>query len=149
MDARKAHDLRDRLGAFTAIQRARSWVAAPPSRGLHLALAAAWLGFLWTLGFFGSSSGEGSADPLSFADALALAFFLVILGGIVTVLAMAMANHPATAPVSTVAAIAIVLLAATCGFAGHPISAWGPDAALAAAIGASGVGIMARGGAER
>ena len=144
MDSRKATDLKSRLTAVPRIGRRDSWVGAKPSRALNLALAGSWLGFLYTLGLFSTSTSDTAAEPLSFADNLALLFFLVILGGIFAVVGMAIANHPATAAVSGVAGIAIIVLGATCGFAGHPVSAWGPDAGLAAAIVAGSVTVMGR-----
>lgn len=143
MDSHKATDLKARLSTLPRIGRRDQWVAAEPSRPLNLGIAASWLGFLYTLGLFSPSSGE-TTEPLSFADNLALMFFLVILGGILAVVGMAMANHPATAAVSAIAGIAIIVLGATCGFAGHPVSAWGPDAALASVIVAASVTVMAR-----
>ena len=145
MDAQKSLELRERLAAIPRIaQRPVRWVAAAPSRVLNLGLAASWIGFLYTLGFF-SASGETSTDPLTFADTLALLFFLVILGGIMAVVGLALANHRATAAVSAVSALAIVVLGATCGFAGHPVSAWGPDAALAGGIALASVAVWSRG----
>ena len=149
MDSQKSVGIRDRVVSIPRIaQVPLRWVAAAPSRALNLGLAASWIGFLYTLGFFSSGSSSESADPLSFADTLALMFFLVILTGIMAVVGLALANHRATAAVSTIAAVAIVLLGATCGFAGHPVSAWGPDAGLAGAIALASLGVWSRGGAE-
>ncbi|MGI9606883.1 MAG: hypothetical protein ACR2P0_12160 [Acidimicrobiales bacterium] len=145
MDSRKALDLRTRRSAIRPIARAAErFVPAAPSRGLHLTLAAAWLGFLYTLGLFAGSGSTEAVDPLSFGDALAWVFFLAILGGVMMVLSLAVSNHRATAAVSTVCALAIIVLAATCGLAGHPTSAWGPDAVLAAGIAAAGIAILGR-----
>ena len=144
MDSHKANDLKARLSTIPRIARRDRWVAAEPSRPLNLGIAASWFGFLYTLGLFSASSNDAAAEPLSFADNLALLFFLVILGGILAVVGMAMANHPGTPAVSAVAGIAIIVLGATCGFAGHPVSAWGPDAALAAIIVGGSVAVMAR-----
>jgi hypothetical protein len=145
MDSRKAANLKTRIASLPRISRRQTeWTPAAPSRLLNLGLAASWLGFLYTLGLFSTSSSEASSDPLSFADNLALLFFLVILGGIFAVVGLAISNHPATAAVSVGAAIAIIVLGATCGFAGHPVSAWGPDAALASAIAAASLAVMGR-----
>ncbi len=143
MDSRNRLDLTTRLASLPRIARRREWSPAEPSRSWNLAIAASWLGFLYTLGLF-TTSGEGSPDPLSFADSLALAFFLVVLGGVFAVVGLALANSPQTAPVSVVCALGIIVLGATCGFAGHPVSAWGPDAFLAAAIAGGSMWVMGR-----
>lgn len=143
MDAHKATPLRNRLTTVPRIARREQWEAAGPSRLLNLGLGAAWLGFLYTLGLF-TTSGDDTTDPLTFADTLALMFFLVILAGIFAVVAMALTNQATTAPVSALAGLAIIVLGATCGFAGHPVSAWGPDVGLAAVIVAASLGVMGR-----
>ncbi len=145
MDAQKATEVTERMATIPRIRaRTLEWVAAAPSRTLNLSLAATWIGFLYTLGFFSTS--EASPDPLSFADTLALLFFMVILVGIMAVVALALANHRATAAVSAAAAVGIVVLGATCGFAGHPVSAWGPDTGLAAVIALASLAVLGRGG---
>lgn len=143
MDSRNRLDLTSRLASLPRIARRREWMAAEPSRIWNLAIAGSWMGFLYTLGLF-TASGEASTDPLSFADTLALTFFLVILGGVFAVLGLALANSSQTAPVSVVCALAIIVLGATCGFAGHPVSAWGPDAFLATAIAGASLWVMGR-----
>ena len=143
MDSRNRLDLATRLASLPRVARRRQWSPAEPSRLLNMAIAGSWLGFLYTLGLF-SASGEGSADPLSFADSLALAFFLVILGGVFAVVGLALANSPQTAPVSVTCTLAIIVLGATCGFAGHPVSAWGPDAFLATVIAGGSIWVMGR-----
>jgi hypothetical protein len=146
MDSRKNVELAERLNTV-----ARCWRGgvegggACPSHGMHLGLAAAWLGFLYTIGLFSAPTADpASVAPLGFVDSFAVAMFLVTLGGIVTVISLAVRNHRATAPVSAAAGLAIIIVGATCGFAGHPVSAWGPDAVLASAIVAASVGLMAR-----
>ena len=143
MDSRNRLDLTTRLASLPRIARRREWAPAEPSRLWNLTIAGSWLGFLYTLGLF-TASGDGSSDPLSFADSLALAFFLVILGGVFAVVGLALANSSQTAPVSALCAVAIIVLGATCGFAGHPVSAWGPDAFLATAIAAGSLWVMGR-----
>ena len=92
----------------------------------------------------GASSGGGGAVDLSFVDSLALAMFLVTLAGIFTVVAFAISNSMATAPVSVVCGLAVIIVAAMCGLSGHPASAWGPDAVLAAGLVAISLFVMGR-----
>ena len=146
MDAQKNVELADRLATIPRIrQRSAEWVAARPSQALHLGLAAAWLGFLFTIGLFSAPNADpASTAPLGFVDSFAMAMFLVTLGGIFAVIGLALRNNRATAPVSAAAGLSIIIVGATCGFAGHPVSAWGPDAVLAAGIVAASAAIMAR-----
>jgi hypothetical protein len=146
MDAQKNVELADRLATIPRIrQRSVEWVAARPSQVLHLGLAAVWLGFLFTIGLFSAPTADpASTAPLGFVDFFAMAMFLVTLGGIFAVIGLALRNNRATAAVSAAAGLAIIVVGATCGFAGHPVSAWGPDAVLAAGIVAASVAIMAR-----
>ena len=146
MDARKNVELAERLNTIPRIkQRSVEWIAANPSHGMHLGLAAAWLGFLYTMGLFSAPTADpASAAPLGFVDSFAMAMFLVTLMGVIAVIGLAIRNRPATAPVSAISGLAIIIVGSTCGFVGHPVSAWGPDAVLATAIVAASVAIMAR-----
>lgn len=144
MDSTRNDQLRSALASIPRIaSQPAQWVAAAPSRVLNGLIGASWLGFLWTLGVFTSSSG-GEQITLNFMDSLALAMFLVTLGGIFSVVALAVSNASATAPVSVLSGLAIIVVAAMCGFSGHPASAWGPDAILAAAIVAGSIFVMSR-----
>lgn len=144
MDSTRNEQLRAAIASIPRIaERPAQWVAAAPSRVLHGGIGAAWLGFLWTLGIFTPSGGGGAVD-LSFVDSLALAMFLVTLAGIFTVVAFAISNSMATAPVSVVCGLAVIIVAAMCGFSGHPASAWGPDAVLAAGLVAVSLFVMGR-----
>jgi hypothetical protein len=58
--------------------------------------------------------------------------------------AFALSNSQATAPVSAICGLAVIVVAALCGFSGHPASAWGPDAVLAAGIVAMSLFVMGR-----
>ena len=144
MDARKAGQLRTRLASVPRITRRDRWESAPQSRALNLSLAAGWLGLLYALGFFTASSDGASAEPLTFADTLALVFFLANLSGIFAVVGLALSNHRATAAVSAVSGIGIIVLGATCGFAGHPVSAWGLQVGLAGVLVAASIAVMGR-----
>lgn len=150
MDAQKASQLTDRITTIPRIrQRSVEWIAARPSQGLHLGLATVWLGFLFTIGLFSAPTADPeSTAPLGFVDSFAMTMFLVTLVGIFAVIALALQNSSRTAPVSIVCGLAIIVVGATCGFVGHPVSAWGPDAALASGIVAGSVAIMARRQAE-
>ena len=144
MDSTRNEQLRAAIASIPRIaERPAQWVAAAPSRLLHGGIGVAWLGFLWTLGIFTPSNGGGAID-LSFVDSLALAMFLVTLAGIFTVVAFAMSNSMATAPVSVICGLAVIVVAAMCGFSGHPATAWGPDAVLAAGIVAVSLFVMGR-----
>lgn len=146
MDAKENVKIAQQTSTIPRIKRrSAEWVAANPSHALHLGLGAAWLGFLYTIGLFSAPTADPtSAAPLGFVDSFAMAMFLVTLMGIMAVVSMAIGNHRATAPVSAISGLSIIIVGATCGFVGHPVSAWGPDAALAAVIVAGSVAIMAR-----
>lgn len=146
MDARRNAQAAERIATLPRIkERSAEWVAARPSRQLHLALAAMWLGMLYTIGLFSAPTADpASTAPLGFVDVFALAMFLVTLGGIFSVINLAIRNSKATAPVSVMCGLAIIVVGATCGFVGHPVSAWGPDAAIAGVIVAASVAVMAR-----
>lgn len=146
MDARHAATARSAVETAPSIQRSAppQWVAATPARTLHAALAVAWMSFLWSIGLFSSPSSDTVIEPLSFADNLALTMFLVTLMGIIAVVALAAANSRLTASVSAIAAVSMVVIGTTCGFAGHPISAWGPNTGSAAILGLASVAIMGR-----
>lgn len=144
MDSTRNEQLRRVLTSIPRIaERPGQWVSAAPSRVLHAMIGASWLGFLWTLGIFTPSDGSGTID-LSFVDSLALAMFLVTLAGIFTVVAFSISNSRATAPVSVLCGLSVIVVAAMCGFSGHPATAWGPDAVLAAAIVAMSLFVMGR-----
>ena len=145
MDAKRNTQLTDRLSTIPRIRRSTEWIAARPSPQLHLGLAAAWLGFLFTIGLFSAPTADpASAAPLGFVDTFAFAMFMVTLLGIFTVVGLALQNSRATAPVSAACGLSVIIVGATCGFVGHPVSAWGPDAVLAAGIVAASIAIMAR-----
>ncbi len=142
MDARHAETVEvTRLRRIT--ERPAEWVAAAPNPVLNVGLASAWIGFLWSIGFFGTSE-AGLATELSTLDQFALAMFLATLGGLIAVVAYALVNSPRTAGVSAVCAISMVTIGTLCGFVGHPISAWGPSTFFAGAIGAASLAIAAR-----
>ena len=69
---------------------------------------------------------------------------MVTLIGIFAVIGLALANSKATAPVSAICGLSVIVIGATCGFVGHPVSAWGADAVLAAAVVAASVAVMSR-----
>jgi len=46
--------------------------------------------------------------------------------------------------VSAISAMSMVVIGTTCGFAGHPISAWGPNTGSAAVIALGSLAIMGR-----
>lgn len=145
MDARETTKVTTQISALPRIRRTTEWVAARPSLQLHLGLAVAWLGFLFTIGLFSAPTADPtSTAPLGFVDMFALTMFLTTLVGIFAVMGMALTNSRRTAPVSAVCGLAIIVVGATCGFVGHPVSAWGPDAVLAAGIVAASIAIMAR-----
>lgn len=146
MDARHAPDARIALATAPKIAQTTTpaWIAAAPSQTLNAVLAISWMGFLWSMGLFSSPSSDTVIEPLSFVDNLALAMFLVTLGGIVAVVGFAIKNSPATPVVSATAGLSMVIVGATCGFAGHPISAWGPNAGSAAIIALGSVALMGR-----
>lgn len=146
MDARLAQSARSSISTAPQVRRSKAatWVAATPARTLHGCLAVAWLSFLWSIGLFSSPSSDTVIEPLSFVDNLAMMMFLVTLVGIVAVVAMAVVNSPRTATVSAVAALSMVVIGTTCGFAGHPISAWGPNTGSAAVLGLASIAIMGR-----
>lgn len=146
MDARHATKAQSAVETAPSIQRTATpqWVAATPARTLNVALAMAWMTFLWSIGLFSSPSSDTVIEPLSFADNLALAMFLVTLMGIISVVALAVSNSRLTSSVSAIAATSMVVIGTTCGFAGHPISAWGPNTGSAAVIGLASLAIMGR-----
>lgn len=146
MDSRHVRAARPGVEAAPRIQQltAPRWVAATPVRTLNAALAVAWLAFLWSIGLFSAPQSDTVIEPLSFADNLALAMFLVTLGGIIAVVALAIANSRHTAIVSAGSAMSMVVIGTTCGFAGHPISAWGPNTGSAAVIALASLAIMSR-----
>lgn len=143
MDARHAARVPVSQDAHREIPRS-AWVAAPPSGVLNAALALGWMTFLWSIGLFSVSDAESAETALSFPDQLALAFFMATLVGIVAVVGAALSNSSRTASISAICALAMIALGATCGFAGHPISAWGPDTASAAVLGFASLAIMGR-----
>jgi hypothetical protein len=102
------------------------------------------MGFLWSIGLFAGPSSDTIIAPLSFVDNLAMAMFLVTLGGIVAVVGFAIKNSPLTPIVSAAAGLSMLLIGVTCGFAGHPISAWGPNTGSAALIALGSVALMGR-----
>lgn len=154
MDSRQNAQVSDQISTIPRIRRrSAEWISAQPSRRLHLGLAAAWMGFLYTIGllgplvsslFTGPSSEPVPAPELGFVDVFALAMFLVTLGGIFSVVSLAITNSKATAPVSAICGLSVIIVGATCGFVGHPPSAWGPNAALAAGIVAASAAVMMR-----
>jgi hypothetical protein len=146
MDARHAPDAQTALATAPTIARSTNtpWVGAEPNHSLNTVLAVSWMGFLWSIGFFAGPSSDTIIAPLSFVDNLAKAMFLVTLGGIVAVIGFAIKNSPLTPIVSAAAGLSMVLIGATCGFAGHPISAWGPNAGSAALIALGSVALMGR-----
>lgn len=145
MDAKRNTHVASRRATIPTIRRSTEWIAARPSLQLHLGLAGAWLGFLFTIGLFSAPTADpASTAPLGFVDTFALAMFLVTLLGIFAVVGLALRNSSATAPVSVVCGLSVIVVGATCGFVGHPVSAWGPDAVLAAGIVAGSIAIMAR-----
>jgi hypothetical protein len=146
MDARHASAAQSGVKTAPKIQQIATpqWVAATPARTLNAVLAAAWLAFLWSIGLFSSPQSDTVIEPLSFADNLALAMFLATFVGIIAVVALAVANSRHTAIVSAISAMSMVVIGTTCGFAGHPISAWGPNTGSAAVIALGSLAIMGR-----
>lgn len=146
MDARHADAARSTIDTAPPVPRATppQWVAATPARTLHAGLAILWMSFLWSIGLFSSPSSDTVVEPLSFVDNLALAMFLATLIGIIAVVGMAAVNSRHTATVSAIAALSMVVIGTTCGFAGHPISAWGPNTGSAAVLGILSLAVMGR-----
>ncbi len=139
MDSQQNTHATTRLSTIPRIRRRPTeWVGARPSKRLHLGLAFIWLAFL-------ASLPSADADtPLGFVDMFATAMAFVTTGGIFSVVALAIQNHKATAPVSVICGLGVIVVAAMCGFVGHPTSTWGPDAVLAAGIVALSAAMMMR-----
>ncbi len=144
MDAKHATQV-DTSTLRTIGSRPIEWVAAAPNPVLNIGLATAWIGFLWAIGMF-SPAPETITTELSALDNLGLAMFLATLAGLMSVVGLALTNSDRTAAVSGVCAISMVTIGTLCGFAGHPISAWGPNTAFAAVIGFASLAVAARRG---
>lgn len=139
MDSRQKTHATARLSTIPRIRRqSTEWIAAQPSKRLHLGLALIWFAFLASL------PAADSDTPLGFVDTFAAAMAFVTTGGIFSVFVLATRNSKATAPVSAICGLAVIVVGAMCGFVGHPTSAWGPDAVLAAGIVVLSAAIMMR-----
>lgn len=64
--------------------------------------------------------------------------------GILGVLGLSIANHRGTAALSAAAGAGVMLLGATCGLVGHPVSSWGLDTVVAGGIVAASAMVMVR-----
>jgi len=122
----------------------RQWVAAKPSLALHALLSVSWIAYLWSIGLFSSPEEGGALPQLSFVDEIILVALLATIVGVFTTIGAALMNKAIAAPMSAISALAMVAIGTTCGFAGHPISAWGPSTATAAVIGIGSVMLMGR-----
>ncbi len=146
MDARHTVDVTRDISTIPRIERRVEWRAKAPSHPLHLGLAAGWVGLLYMIGLFTVSSADAAdAAPLGLFDTVAAGMLLITIVGIFGVISLALQNSKATAPASIIAGLSIVTIGATCGFVGHPVSAWGGGAAFAGVLVAASVAIMSRG----
>lgn len=144
MDARHLANLDIDQTTIPAIER-RRWVEAPQSRLANGLLGAGWLVFLWSIGLFGAGSGDGTAAPLSSVEEVLMMFVLVTIFAVFGVIGSAIANNRLTSRLSAGCALSMLVLGASCGFAGHSISAWGPSTGLAALLGMASLAVVGRG----
>lgn len=143
MDARHLNDVTIDRTTLQEIPR-REWEAAAPSRVLHGGLAAAWMWFLWSIGLFASPDPNAAAPVFSVVEELLMFALLGTIVAVLSTIGLALMNHRATARVSTLCALSMVVIGTTCGFAGHSISSWGSLTGSAAAIGMASIAILGR-----
>lgn len=144
MDARHLSEVEIDQTTLVAIER-RRWVEAPQSRAANGLLATGWLLFLWSIGLFSAGSGEAAVAPLSSTEQVIMTFVLATIVGVFGTLGAALANNRLASRLSAGCALAMVVLGATCGFAGHTISSWGPSTGIAAVLGLASLAVLGRG----
>ena len=115
-----------------------------PSQVLHALLAAGWLVFLWSIGLFSGVDENAAPIELSALEQALMPVLLATIFGVFAVVVLALANSSATARLSAICGFSMAAIGATCGLEGHAISAWGPSAGAAAALGLASVAMMRR-----
>lgn len=141
MDAKHLQSLEIDQAALPTIQRREAEIKEP-SRLLHGLLAMGWIGFLWSIGLFSGVDENAAPVELSALETALMPVLLLTIFAIMGVVGLALANSSITARLSAICGFSMAAIGSTCGLEGHAISAWGPTAAAAGALGLASIAMM-------
>lgn len=148
MDSRHRAQIAEQVDSLPRIERRvpEPPKTATPPWGLHLALGAGWLGFLYMIGFFSTSTEttEAAAVPEGIFAMIITGLVFIGVIGIFAILSLAVQNSAYTARISFGVGTLFAGIFASCGLEGHPVSLWGGSALVAAGLAAASAAVMAR-----